>query len=163
MEDAGRVLVRQSGFPTLPLKQRSSQIALFNALIYDRALCTGATSTITEQRHKLLRYFANSRNIPMFEKYLNLHARNCSQWFLLLFLFQLHFCILICHTLKTERAQLTVGVSLRNFATVLDVSIVNVINNYQNFHQRRKLDMENTVRQLRLSKPSEIPEGLCEP
>jgi len=54
-------------------------------------------------------------------------------------------------------------VCVTNFATVLDVSIVNGINNYWNFHQRRKFDMENTVCQLRLSKTSEIPEGLCEP
>lgn len=99
----------------------------------------------------------------MFEKYLNLHTGNGSQWFLLLSLYQLHFCILICHALKTQRAQLTVRVCVRNFATVLDVLIVNAINNYWNCHQRRKLDMENTVCQLHLSKPSEIPEGLCEP
>lgn len=45
----------------------------------------------------------------------------------------------------------------------MDVSIINVIYIYWNFDQREKLDMENTVCQLLLSKSSETPEGLCEP
>lgn len=97
------------------------------------------------------------------EKYLNLHTRNGSQWCLLLSLFRLHFCVLTRHTLETHRPQLTASVPVRNPATALHVCIVNVINNYWNFHQRRKLDMKNTLCQLHLSKPSEIPEGLCEP
>lgn len=74
-------------------------------------------------------------------------------------------CIFVFWYVRREkqRAQLTVRVCVRSFVTILDVSTVDVINSYQNFHQRRKLDMENTVCQLYFSKPSEIAKGLCEP
>lgn len=93
----------QAGFPTLTLNQSSYKTFHFNSLICDLKDCphsSGCKDTI---------FYGTLQTLMMWmpEKYLNLHTIKGSQWCLLLSLFQLHFCVLICPTLKTQRPQLT--------------------------------------------------------